>query len=220
MSVSRQGTEFPYKRKESGEESKVASYKAINGVMSELMEYLKRRLPAELESGPINAKVELFSSQRLAGNISGNVIGIFLYRVLVDSYGRNRYLTPGGSGPQTPQPELPVNLHFLLIVYGTDTQNEMDLLAWAMQQLSGSVTLDAGNLRDIDPQWGPEEAVKITPEDLSTEDLFRIWEVLKADYTVSVPYVAKTVRLLPDPPLDGHWPVKSRIFEAGGVDES
>ena len=197
----------------------MASYKAINGVMSELMEYLKRRLPDELESGPINAKIELFSSQRLAGNISGNVIGIYLYRVLVDSYGRNRYLTPGGGGPQTPQPELPVNLHFLLVVYGSNTQNEMDLLAWAMQQLSGAVTLDAGNLRDIDPSWNPKETVQITPEDLSTEDLFRIWEVLKADYTVSIPYVAKTIRLLPDPPLRDNTPVKTRVFESGEKDD-
>ena len=192
----------------------MASYKAINGVMSGLLEYLQNRLPAELESGPINTKIELFSSEKLSGNIGNNVIGLYLYRVLVDSYGRNRYLQPGNPA-QAPQPELPVNLHFLLIVHGSTTKNEMDLLAWAMQQLSGAVMLDAGNLRNVDPHWGANETVQVTHEDLSTEDLFRIWEVLKADYTISIPYVAKTVRLLPDPVNESADVVKTRVFETG-----
>lgn len=192
----------------------MASYKAINGVMNGLLEYLQNRLPTELESGPISANIELFSSERLSGNIGNNVIGLYLYRVLVDSYGRNRYLQPS-SPAQTPQPELPINLHFLLIVHGSTTKNEMDLLAWAMQQLSGAVMLDAGDLRSIDPHWGANETVQVTHEDLSTEDLFRIWEVLKADYTISIPYVAKTVRLLPDPAIEGGDIVTTRVLETG-----
>lgn len=193
----------------------VASYKAINGIMSELIEGLKRRLPAELETGQMNTSVRLLSSKDLSSKVGGNVVGLYLYRVLVDTHGRNRYLHPNTDGKRTPQPELPVNLHFLLIVYGTSPENEMDLLSWAMQQFSGAVMLDVGHLREIDPSWSAEETIQVTNEDLSTEDLFRIWEVLKADYTVCVPYVAKTVRLLPDPLITEGEPVKTRVFEAG-----
>lgn len=194
----------------------MASYKAINGIMTALEEFLKNRLPEELEADPIATSIKLLGSKDLAANLSGNFIGLYLYRVIADTQGRNRYLQ-SGTAQNPPQPELPVNLHFLLIVNGSSTSIEMDLLGWAMQQFSSAVMFDVGDLREADQHWGANESVQITIEHLSTEDLFRIWEVLKASYTISIPYVIKTVRLLPEPMLSSGKPVTTQIYASGDL---
>lgn len=183
--------------------------------MTALEEFLKNRLPEELESGTTATTIKLLGSKDLSSKLSGNFIGLYLYRVIADTQGRNRYLQPADSLHNPPQPELPINLHFLLIVNGSSTSIEMDLLGWAMQQFSSAVMFDVGDLREADPYWGANESVQVTIEHLSTEDLFRIWEVLKASYTISIPYVIKTIRLLPEPLVSNGKPVSTQIYSSG-----
>ena len=192
----------------------MASYKAINGIMTALVDYLNKRLPNEFEAHPMSASVSLLGSKDLAGSLKDNIIGLYLYRVIVDTQGRNRYLkTTHPDKP--PQPELPLNLHFLLIVNGKSNTEEMNMLGWAMQQLSSSITLSHGDLLVSDPQWTASESVQVNIEHLSTEDLFRIWEVLKASYTISVPYIIRTVRMLPAELHEADKPVITTIMPTG-----
>ncbi|MCP3849982.1 MAG: DUF4255 domain-containing protein [Gammaproteobacteria bacterium] len=189
----------------------MASYKAINGIMVALEDFLKSRLPEEIEVD-LSANIRLLNSKDLAVPLSGNFIGLYLYRVIADTQGRNRYLR---SAQTPPQPELPINLHFLLIVNGGTHQIEMDLLGWAMQQFSSAIMFDVGDLREADPLWGENETLQVSMEHLSTEDLFRIWEALKASYSVSIPYVIKTLRLLPEPLTTNGNPVTTQIYSSG-----
>lgn len=63
-----------------------------------------------------------------------------------------------------------------------------------------------------DPAWGAEDSVQVMPEEMSTEDLMRLWDSLPGDYRLSAPYLIKTVRLGPDiDPAEGP-PVRTLVF--------
>lgn len=192
----------------------MASYRAVNGVVSALQGYLTARMPDPLAQGTVNANVRVLSSKDLAKPLAGTFLGIYLHRVMVDSNGRNRYLQPATAGA-VPQPELPVNLHVLLVASASGAPTEQDLMAWAMQELASAVTLDVSHVGTADPRWSDVESVQVQAEEMSTEDLYRIWDVFEAKYTLCVPYVIKTIRLLPDPLIEPTPPVKTRVLAVG-----
>jgi hypothetical protein len=63
----------------------MASYHAVNDVLLALESFFDQRLPEELSSGPINARIELLGSSDITESISGNVLGIYLHRIEMDS---------------------------------------------------------------------------------------------------------------------------------------
>lgn len=142
-----------------------------------------------------------------------SALGLYLHRISIDPIGRNRYLPPA-DGQRTPRPELPVNLHLLLIAWTTSGDSEVAYLTAAMQAIGSTLVLGAGDIGAADPGWGADETVQVLPEDMSTEDLMRLWDSLPGDYRLSAPYLVKTIRLLPhnvqpDGPL-----VRSLVFPA------
>ena len=190
----------------------MSSYRSIMAVMVGLEALLKRDFPAHLTGAPVNGKAQLISSSELKTTTNfGNTLALYLYRVVVDAAGRNRWL-PAPGGLQSPVRELPVNLYFLLISWGTSASAELDLHAWGVQQLATFGELDLSHLGDVDREWGERDRVQILPDDLPTEDLFKIWDGLPTKYSLSSAYVAKTVRLaLPSLSTAGA-PVITRSF--------
>ncbi len=194
----------------------MASYKGVQGALTALENFFKSRLPAELSAGPTNASVKLLGSQDIASKLSGNLLGIYLHRITIDDHGRTRFFKPQGTGnPQGPRPELPVNLHFLLIANATSATIEADLMAWAMVEIANHSQIDISHVQDIDDEWGQMELLNVTPAEMSTEDLMRIWDVFESSYTSTVAYTAKTVRLRLNPMrLEGE-DIKARVFPTG-----
>ena len=185
-------------------------------VMAGLETLLKRDFPEALSSAPVSGKVQVVSSTELKPTTAfGNTLGLYLYRIVVDATGRNRWLPPAVGSLQQHQRELPLNLHFLLISWGTSAAAEHDLQAWGMQQLASISELGLANLGEIDRAWGERDRVQILPEELPTEDLFKIWDGLPIKYSLSSAYVAKTVRLaLPEEPAGARVMTRSFPFEA------
>jgi hypothetical protein len=176
----------------------MASFRGVHGAMLALESALQRALPAAWRQGQgtVNARVTLLGSRELAAPLAGNVIGLYLHRVTVDPFGRNRPLPPlPGPGPARVHAELPVNLHFLVIANGASAAIEADLLGWAMTALAAAPHLDLARLGESDPEWGRPEQAAITPAEMTDEDLLRLWDRFQASYTLSVPYVIRTVRL-------------------------
>lgn len=195
----------------------MASYKGVQGTLTALEDFFKNRLPEELSAEPTNATVKLLGSNDIASTLSGNLLGIYLHRLTIDDHGRSRYLQPQGGGAQAANAELPVNLHFFLIAYATSATIEADLMAWAMVEIANHSQIDISHVQDVDDEWGDYELLNVTPDDMSTEDLMRIWDVFESSYTSTMTYTAKTIRLRLNPmQIDGE-PVKSRIFPTGRV---
>jgi hypothetical protein len=53
----------------------------------------------------------------------------------------------------------------------------------------------SGPLLDPSGVWTPGESIQVLLEDISTEAVMRTFDSMPADYRLSVPYVARIVRL-------------------------
>ena len=188
----------------------MASYKAIAGILNALKDLLDARMVGGLDTVLDTPSVKLLGTSQLTATPSGNALGVYLHRISVDPFGRNRYLQP--TDPNLPhQPELPVNLHLLLIGWSDKATHEGTLLGWGMQQIGSSLDLDISHLGLADSTWGENERVQLQPEEMNTEDLLRIWDGLPRDYMLSAPYLIKTLRLQPDPKIEDGPPVKTIV---------
>lgn len=193
----------------------MASYKGVQGALVALEDFFKRRLPVELSDEPVSASVTLLGSADIAKVLSGNLLGIYLHRITIDPHGRTRSFAPQGVQQSGRQGELPVNLHFLLIANANSPTVEADLMSWAMLVLANENQIDISHVQGIDDQWGDRELLNVAPEEMSTEDLMRIWDVFESPYTSTVPYIARTVRLRLDPQRSEGPDVVTRIFPGG-----
>lgn len=193
----------------------MASYKGVQGALVALEDFFKRRLPVELSDEPVSASVTLLGSADIAKVLSGNLLGIYLHRITIDPHGRTRSFAPQGVQQSGRQGELPVNLHFLLIANANSPTVEADLMSWAMLVLANENQIDISHVQGIDDQWGDRELLNVAPEEMSTEDLMRIWDVFESPYTSTVPYIARTVRLRLDPQRSEGPEVVTRIFPGG-----
>lgn len=193
----------------------MASYRGVQGVMAALESYLQRRLPAEWQGGTVNAQVRLLGSVQLAQALAGNLVGVYLHRISLDPYGRNRTLPPSSARAPAPHAELPVNLHVLVIANGASASIEADLMAWAMVELASQSHLDLSQVADSDPDWTSREQIAITPEEIATEDLLRLWDRFEASYTLTTAYVLRSVRLRLGAEETVGPSVVSRVFPTG-----
>lgn len=189
----------------------MASYRSITGVLTAFKDLLQLALTPDVDVGVANPQVVLLGSQTLGSKQpTGNALGLYLHRIALDPYGRNRYLS--GQGNQTQLPELPVNLHILLIGWCQSVDAEIGLVGWAMQQIGAGLVLDVSHVGIADPSWRTDESVQIIPEEMSTEDLMRLWDSLPGDYRLSSPYIIKTLRMEQSPDLSNGPPVQSVLL--------
>lgn len=119
---------------------------------------------------------------------ANNVVTLLLHRVTISEHLRQ-------ARPQLDRPApLPVQLHYLLTVWAQTPAAEAVLLAWALRALHDHPILDASSL-DTLGGFAADEVVHLIPDDISTEDMMRIWDALAPPYRLSFSYVARVVRL-------------------------
>lgn len=206
----------------------MASYKAVQGILYALRDFLKQQMKNDLDKVLSSPDVSILGTVELRkppteSNGEGapklNSIGIYLHRVSVDPFGRNRYVQ--SRLPNTaPQPELAINLHLFLLAWTTNGESEAVLTTWAMQQLGSALELGYSHLHAYDASWARDEVIQIQPEEMSTEDLLRIWDSLPGNYILSVPYIVKTLRLLPVPEVTEGKPVTTLVTPYFGSGET
>lgn len=194
----------------------MASYLAITGALGALEVHLERYIADGLAGIVENPGVRLLGSQDMRADPVGHAVGLYLHRISVDPYGRNRYLQPT-QPTQAPRPELPVNLHLLVIGWSGTAAAEVALVAWAVQQLGSGLQLDVSHLGLADARWGEQDSLQVIPEEMSTEDLMRIWDSLPGDYRLCAPYIVKTVRLEPPETITAGPPVRSIVMPVEGA---
>jgi hypothetical protein len=141
-----------------------------------------------------------------AGNFTLPRISLYLYRVTVNEHLRN---VPRPNHPRQEVP-LPLDLHYLLTVWAANSKDEQILLAWAAQQLYLNPLLDTAVL-DHSVSWQIGDQIQVVPANLSNEELLRIWETLQTAYRLSVPYVARLVRIDREPIPDARPVVVTRF---------
>jgi hypothetical protein len=96
---------------------------------------------------------------------------------------------------------LPLDLHFLVTPWADNAEHEHMILGRAMQALeytpilSGPLLYAPALPYADEPEALPADSVQVAMEDISTEALMRTFDSLPTDYRLSVPYVARVVRI-------------------------
>lgn len=193
----------------------MANVVALSSVSNSLIQFLSSSFPQNLdqEIGPVSFR--LLSSADLADPslALGTAVSLYLYRVTVNDHLRN---TRPHHAPAETTP-LPLDLHYLLSAWSDSAEHEQVLLAWAMRHLHENAILDASSLNP-DGEWASDEVVRVSPEELTNEDLLRLWETLAPTYRLSYSYVARVVFIESEATRAGARVVATRFqFENGSA---
>ncbi|MFA3789987.1 DUF4255 domain-containing protein [Aliiglaciecola sp. SL4] len=116
-------------------------------------------------------------------------LALFLYRVDFNSTSRAAY---AGKALAKGRAHLPLEFHFLMIPWGITADQEYRILGRTIQCLEDHPLL-TGPMLDPVTNWATNDSIQLSLEELSTEDLMRIFDSLPIDYKLCVPYMAKMV---------------------------
>lgn len=173
----------------------MANILAIHSVGNSLITYLRNAYPAELRAQH-PCEFRLLSSGEIGKfDDPDTTLSLYLYRVTYNEHLRN-----SGRIGRSQEGFLPLalDLYYLLTVWSESALAEQTILAWAMLQIHQHPSLNQSSLSP-EANWEAEEIVQLAPAELSNEDLMRIWDALDPFYRLTVPYVARVVRIDPDP---------------------
>jgi hypothetical protein len=193
----------------------MANLFAIHSVGDSLASYLNRAYMATRNNEPPCAFSLLSSSQmNELSDPEATMVSIFLYRIAVNEYARNGVL-PIDAGRRLPP--LSLDLHYLISVWSGSALSEQLVLAWMMRELHQHPILDR-SLLSASGGWAQGEYVQLIPTEIADADLMRIWDALAPAYRISVPYVARVVRIDADSDVE-FAPVVATRFAPGVKEE-
>lgn len=118
-------------------------------------------------------------------------VTIFFYRVDVNATTRAAWSAVGALAGRA---HLPLDLCFLLTAWAANAEDELKVLGRAMQCLDTTPILSGPLLADSGG-WAANEAVQITVGQITTEEVMRTFDSLPTDYKLSVPYIARVLRI-------------------------
>ncbi len=193
----------------------MASFRAIETISDVLVRLLQashdredfggRRLEFSVYQG------EDFRSQGANGVSVG--VSLFLYRIVVNGSIR----TPPGrrlSNGERQRTQLPLDLHYLATVWAESATMQHRIAGWMMRTLETTPVLPNGVLHGARPDvFQPDETLEIVVNDLTNEDLFRIWDILGEPYHLSIPYLVRNVRIEADETVPSEGSVERRLFD-------
>jgi len=138
--------------------------------------------------------------------------------------------TDSGGG-RLSNPPLALNLHYLLTAYGSSQFDPEILLAWAMQVFHETPVVPRQTIQDaltnLLSQSSPEakligtstlanqiEHIRITPETLTTEEIYRLWTAFQTHYRPTTSYQVSVVVIQSTQSYTSNLPVQRRSLVA------
>ncbi len=190
----------------------MADYRAFAAVSEAVLALLRSNYQPEDFNNELDFRVFLardFGSSSLQSGVS-----LFLYRVLPNG----SYRAPAGrltDDGRRYRNQLAVDMHFILSAWGREASLQHTIAGWMMRVMEDSPVLPAGLLNSVIPDvFQPDESVEVMLADISNEDLLHVWETLVQNvYQLSVPYVARNIRIESRLLLAAGQPVQQRTFE-------
>ena len=175
----------------------MARFQAIAATGQAMLGLLADSCPTPEFAG---ARFELYQ----AGNFLAPMdegISLFLYRVGVNAALRNHPASVGLMGERR-RPPLPLDLFYVMTAWAKTAVKQQRLLGWAMRTLEDTPILPASLLNHYGPEadvFNPHETVEVIFETLTLQDLSNLWNAIKINPPLSVPYTARIVGI--DAPL-------------------
>jgi hypothetical protein len=137
------------------------------------------------------------------------------------------------NGNQTGNPLLAINLHYLVTAYGANPYDPEILLAFAMQVFNRTPVVPASviqaALTALNSGGSPSneqkliafstlasqiEQIRITPEALTTEEIYRLWTAFQVSYRPTTSYQVSVVVIQDAQSYQSNPPVQSRSLIA------
>ena len=174
----------------------MADVQCVHTVAADLARYLTRahQISPIKNTSCTFEPVGASDLKKLDGNKT--VCALFLYRITHNEHTRN---VPNAL--RTLRTPLSLNLHFLVTVWAAHAQEEHLILAWVIREFHGHPVLDTSILR------GPggfrdSDQIQLIPEELTLDDLTKLWQALMPPMRPSVNYVVRNVRIEMGPTED------------------
>jgi hypothetical protein len=123
--------------------------------------------------------------------IQNNTLTIMLYRVDVNKNTRAAWSAVGSFDGHA---HLPLDFHFLITAWAANAEDEYRILGRAMECFEVTPIL-SGPLLESSANWAPNETVQVVLGEITTEEVMRTFDSLPHDYKLSVPYIARVVRI-------------------------
>jgi hypothetical protein len=191
----------------------VATYQAIGSVAEAVARLLEQTWQPALLNG-IDLQFSVYQGKDFSSPMDAG-ISVFVYQVAVNK--TQRTLPP--TQPLHRRP-LPLDILLLLTAWAQDASVEHDILGWAMRTIDDNPILSSGFLNAAIPGvFRPEETVELVPGELSNDEVFQLWQVLPNSLQLSVPYVARVVRVESSLTIPSGGPVLTRELVYGVLDE-
>ncbi|MBB5503115.1 DUF4255 domain-containing protein [Paraburkholderia sp. MM5384-R2] len=209
----------------------MSSYLAVGGVSAVLRHLLTSALPsggpgALLGTGP---GITAYAPDRVpVGAEEQPQLNIFMYYASLNAALRNEGLpSRNAQGAQISNPPLALNLHYLITAYGNNQFDPEILLAWAMKimhdtpvvprktiadafnELLSPVTTE-GTLISGSMLANQIEHIRITPETLTTEEIYRLWTAFQTSYRPTTSYQVSVVVIQDTETYASNLPVRKR----------
>ncbi len=132
-----------------------------------------------------------FETDKVSLSIGPTALSIFLYRVDFNKVMRAAW---SAASAQDGRSHLGLDLHYLMTPWAENAEDEHRILGCAMQCIESSPIL-SGPLLHSSGEWDGSESIQLVLEELSTEAVMRTFDSLPTDYRLSVPYIARVMRL-------------------------
>jgi hypothetical protein len=158
-----------------------------------------------------------------------NLINLFMYYATTNQGWVNVGLpSRDGAGQRLTNPPLALDLHYLLIAYGSEKLHAETLLGAAMQILHEKPVLTRALINQIlNPPQPPEpqpviqmlagsalgdqvELIKICPQPLNTEELSKLWTAFQSHYRPTAAYCLSVILVESDKAVRTPLPVLTR----------
>jgi hypothetical protein len=212
----------------------MSDYAAVGGVTAVLMWLLRDALNA----GPVSvltsaSEITAVSPDLIqAGSTEEPQLNLFMYYVSLNADLRNLNLPSyNASGGRVSNPPLALNLHYLVSAYGSTLPHAQltaeVMLGWAMKVFHDNpvvptATIEAALIAQANPANPAAnlvsdstlaqqiEHLRITPETLTTEEIYRLWPAFQAPYRPSSAFQVSVVVIQDTAPVTSALPVRRR----------
>lgn len=194
----------------------MAGLYAIQSTCEAVMRLLEAAYRPDLLEAQLSLRFEVYATDDFRNPMAAG-LSLFLYRVHVNQSQRHPLARlPDGSPGRA---QLPLDLHFFLTVWARQASLQHAILGWSMRVLEDHPLLPAALLNGVRPGvFDDQETVELVPGQLGNEELMRIWDDLGTEYRLSVPYVARVLRIDSQQAPETIPPVRRRQFGYGVVE--
>jgi hypothetical protein len=138
-----------------------------------------------------SVSVFLTTPDEIKNSPPDSAVTIILYQVGICGELRNGPRRMGLNGA-VGRPALPLDLHFMITPWTTDTGDSYRLIGAIARLLYDHAILTFGQLVG-DGVWGTDDSVEIMMESLPVEQHYDIWEPTELPYRLSLTYLARVI---------------------------